>query len=248
MSYNGQWARTAVPQWTTALDFDWTAQGSGTISSDGNTTIGGVVWKKSNSANDNTAMAYSASGLVIIPRNTSDYGTSRTLPLLWCKLTNIIPTLEASYGIRIWAYWSADNVTANYDSSNIALDSDGTTGFALARGRHAGGAAGLGDHMLNAGSNVLGFQNTNLTLDATNRVVCLEVPHMGYPVYKGYYGAWSSGWPAFSSLTGLPAGQSSRVLNLQASTVGATFGAQRAGSVTAFSTTLTRCRIDFLAR
>jgi hypothetical protein len=245
MSYAGN-AKT--PGWVKALDFDWTAQGTGTISSDGNVTIGGVVWKKANSTNDASAMAYSSSGLVIQPKSTSDYGSTRTLPLLWTKLQSIIPTLELSFGVRVWAYWSADNFNANYDGEVIAVDNDGTSGAIFARGRNAGGSNGFSDWINNAGANPLGFQNTNVTLDSTNRVQMLEVPSLALPMCKTYYGAWSSGWPAVTSLTPISGSIAPRGMNMTLANAGVTTGAQRSGSGTSLSVTLSRLRIDYIVR
>lgn len=246
MSYAGATGRLG---WQTALDFSWTAQGTDTIGSDGNTAIGGVTWKKSNSANEASAMAYSASGLVIAPAQTSDYGTTRTLPLLWTSLSTLIPTLELSFGIRAWAYWSAETgVDGNYKAMNLAIDNDSTTGFACARGYHAGGAQGFADWINNAGVNSLNFQNTSVSLADSNRVVMLEIPHLGYGAYKMYYGAWASGWPAASTLTGPPGGILSRMTALTVANAGVMIGAQRSGNGTAATATLSRLRIDYIVR
>lgn len=236
--------------WQTALDLDLTAQSSQTLATDGGYTIGGLTWTKGNSANE-ASHAANGTGLVWAPASTSDYnGTTRTLPYLWTPLSGIIATLDYATSVRAWLYVSAQNYTANYDGSVLAIDDN-------AAGSPTGGimkpafvsSLGVGGmyQVKGAVSNNPASYVQAMALSTYN-VYCLELPGgVAKEQCHMYAGSWSSGWPAFSSMRlvgrsyfgiGLPTFEA-------ASSFGLLLGAQRAGSTTTLSVTHARVRVDY---
>ena len=103
--------------WITALNLDFTLEGSQTLTTDGNYTIGGKTWIKGNSAGDSTAMAVTGGvGLVIIPKQATNIsGATFSDPYLRIPLTTLIPLVTPFTPIRITMYVSANNLAADND-------------------------------------------------------------------------------------------------------------------------------------
>lgn len=117
MTYN-------LPQWSTALDLDFTTLPALSIATDGTYTIGtnpytgaGLVWNKINSASDQSAMVITNStGLVITPNSASNIsGSTFTAPALRIPINSIIPDWTVFMPFRIWVWESASNEAANFD-------------------------------------------------------------------------------------------------------------------------------------
>lgn len=241
--------------WITALDLDFTSESSQTLTSNGNYTIGGLTWTKENSTNDNVAMAVTnGSGLVIQPKNTSDYnGTTRTLPLIHTSLAGILPNIQPTTPVRIWLYVSAENISANYDGVKYGIEtvnpnpkSNSTlSGFHYSasspyKGQLYGGAYNNGTSMS------WGVAPTS------DNCQCLElIRGIAGMQFLFMSGVWSSGWPSVTAL------------HMQAESVLTSgfqgieylgscndwrlfIGGQRAGSGTALSLTIARLRVQYL--
>lgn len=185
--------------WITALDYDFTAQGSQTLASDGPFTIGGVTWTKVNSTHEQSAMTMSAaSGLLIQPKGDgSNYNESNwTAPGLQVPLTQIIPTLEFGMQLRVWAYNSANNSAANFDGATLAIDYLTHSNYLMVRGYSSGQY-----FYISVGNN--GSVPSGVAADVTNltdNVFVMTIPSFGHLHAQSKGGTWSSGFPAANTL------------------------------------------------
>ena len=238
-----------VSPFQTYLDFDFTAQNPGTISADGTFSMGGYTWTKGNSANEATHLAITSSvGAVFKPTSTGDYnGSTRTLPYIWLPLNQIagLGDLNWNSRIRLWANVSADNCTANFDCSVIAIDNNNTT-FTYTQKR-GNGTNGVGSQCVNSPSN--NFVGTTFTLGAGNRVMVLDID-LARASFTSFVGSNTTVWPDPSTLIIL----GTQTLTNQSmpangftnpfSSLGIFVGAHRAGSATSLSITYARLRLD----
>jgi hypothetical protein len=116
----------SYPQWATALDLDFTAQSSQSLTTDGTYTIGvnpytqlGLVWNKINSSGDATAMALTnGSGLVIKPASATNISAGTfSAPALRIPLNSIIPDWTIFMPFRVWVWVSANNAATATDQA-----------------------------------------------------------------------------------------------------------------------------------
>ena len=262
-------ATSAGGQWTTALDLDFTTQAPQTFTADGNYTIGGLTWKKENSAVETAHAAISAAGLNFQPGPGSYYNggpvsDSRTLPLLWLPLSSIM-SIDWDTSVRVWAYVSADNTTAlGYGGACFGLDDDGSgaggnnngNGYAIIRGY--GGTQWVGESiccwaMINSDSqtSTVRVETPSMTLGDPNRVVVLQTAHLGDFQARAMFASNATIWPATSVLraasffvpanANIGAGPS----QLAPTTMGIFLGGCGFGSGSAFSCTYARIRVDY---
>lgn len=232
--------------WTTALDLDFSAQDSQTLSANQSYTIGGYSWTKFNSANDSTAMAVTnGSGLVIVPAQSTDYnGATRTTPGLRLPLSSFMAAADYGMSLRVMAYVSASNEGANYDGFRVGIDSGSAVfGYMAYRGRTTIGN-GFSTHIQVNSANP-GYQNKAVTLGASNNCVMVEIPKLGYPELLVRHGQYSSGWPTVWTSASSYAALSTDLATFTLADMGLVIGAQRAGSVTAYSVTVARLRVDY---
>jgi hypothetical protein len=130
--------------WQTALDLDFTAETTQTLAPNGNYTIGGLTWKKENSAQEHASMVVTnGTGLVIQPGHSgglsAEYGNvpslgggsaDRSAPLLWLALSQLgITNLDWTTGLRIWVNVSSQTLSAGGDGLVWGIDNDPGTGF-----------------------------------------------------------------------------------------------------------------------
>lgn len=253
VSSAGGKANISVPtSWITAMDLDFTAQTTQTLSPDGNYTIGSYTFAKINSAHDSTAMVLTNGvGVVIVPDSASNYyTTTRTLPALTVNLTDIIPNLTLTSRVRAWLYISAYNGAANYDAADLAIENPtSNSNYSIRKiyntsSRFYAGSLYNGSNRTDIYSSVVANTNNVIVVDLIGGVV-------GYMASQ-CVGTWSSGWPAPSSLlpVALCGVGSTTEVNLEAA--GATslwkvlIGANRNGSGTALSVTLARLKIEYI--
>lgn len=241
--------------WITALDIDFTAQPSQSISTDGNYTIAGFPFVKLNSTNDNTPMALTnGTGLVIIPKGggTDYFAGTINLPLLRIFLSNAIANFSYGMPLRLWAYNSSINPTAQFDESTLTLESGGTSGinynYAFKKGFNNNNANGYITTMNIGGSNQ-GQQNEQTFV--TDNVLVLEVPR-GLPSveFRTYTGVFTNGnWPTTTSLnphTIYTVGTQNPTTSIgTASNWTVSLGAERVNSGTALTVVFARLRIDY---
>lgn len=250
--------------WITALDLDLTTQGSQTLNSDTNFTIGGLTWTKMNTANDASPMTLTnGSGIIITPNSTSNISAGTfTPPALRIPITSIVPAFTSITPLRIWAWISSSNEAANFDEAvfGITVPNAGFPNqmtYNVYRG-FAGAANGWGSQITMLDSNVL-FTSPAAQPLTTNRVGVMTMPSgvVGglAPLLTGP--TVSGGvWPALQSLTlstiGAATSASSGSISNSSSGAHALseinffLGAIRAGSVTAFTCTFARFRVDYL--
>lgn len=116
----------SFPQWTTALDLDFTTQITTTISVDGTFNLGvnpytgsSLVWTKLNSANEATAMQITnGTGLVIKPASATNIsGSTFSAPAIRIPLNSIIPDWTVFMPFRIWVWISANNAATTTDQA-----------------------------------------------------------------------------------------------------------------------------------
>jgi hypothetical protein len=250
-------------QWVTALDLDWTAQGSQTINADGNWTIAGKTWVKDNSAHDSAAMQLTnGTGLIITPDGPSNLSAATyTAPTFRVPLTTYIPTLSPNMPLRIWNWISTSNEAANFDEAffGLMIPNGGFANqynVASFRG-FTGGVNGWGSQIIVLQSNVT-VTGTSIPFTG-NRVGMMSFPA---GIFGGtssmYTGTTVAGgvWPAVGSMfiTTAPALSSAASAALASSGSGQRnandinlfLSALRAGSGTAFAATFARTRIDYL--
>src|ERR1051325_6023047 len=129
--------------WITALDGDFTTASTQTLSSDTTYTIFGQTWTKINSANDNTAMAISSTGLDITPKQSTVYtNSSRTCPAIVLPVTNLIPNFDMSGSLRFYMQF-ADNQAANFDNIVMSIETS-TLGDLMGYRLHGHNSGGTG--------------------------------------------------------------------------------------------------------
>ena len=214
----GQAAVTGNP-WITALDLDLTAQGSHSYTTDGNYTIGGLTWTKSNSAYDSAPLAISASGLKFqvsagsyYPGQGSSGNGSRTLPTLWTPLSGILPAgFNLDTSLKIWLYVSADALGAGNGQELLLCDNNASSadavansviGYQATRGYTGGNTSAWtkvvadNNNLSATGANA----PTSITLGAANNVLVMTILHLGDFISRASIGAYSAGFPASSSL------------------------------------------------
>lgn len=234
--------------WQTVLDLDFAAEASQTINTNGNWTIGGYTWVKANSVADATAMAVTnGTGLVITPVAASDYnGGTMTLPRLSLTLAQLVGADNVlGSAFRITIYISAANALVNYDSTVWGIDSGSNVcGYLGKRGLTTSGA-GL-TSFLQANSLNVGYVDRTMAIAAANNVVQLEVPSLGGASFQARYGQYSAGFPAMSAMTPYNAYAVTTIDNagLTGSNASLMLGGQRAGSATAFVTTIARVKVE----
>lgn len=257
--------------WITAFDFDFTAQTTQTLGSDGNFNVGGYQWNKSNSANDASAMVVTnGTGLVVQPvANTNYNGSTRTLPALWLPFAQVpaLSQLDSSSALRIWAHIASFNGAASFDDAVLAIDSN-TLGAMAHQGLRGWGLSGnpgfSGQQQINGnsitGSSTFVSGNT-IAFGGTSNVLVIEVDKLMFGTMKvsggGYGLASGKTWPDASNLilwatsipntnaynSFLPA--SAIPYNVILQQLGVTLGARRSNSGTALNTTFGHLRIDY---
>lgn len=241
----------ATSGWTQNYDVNLASLATQTFTTDGNYTIDGNTWTKFNSSAEVThANLDGTTGLVFTPTSGSDYnGTTRTLPGLYSNLSNFIPGYSVDWGVRIWVNVASSNEAANFDSAVCGVDTGSAVfGFVLKRGRTSTGSAG-GSAFINISQSNAGFQNDVYTLSSSNNVMMIEVKPDLYPRFMAYSGAYSSGWPAYNSLTrlhGYSANGGFDFGQLTTTPLKVFLAAQRAGSTTSYVCKLGRLKIESL--
>lgn len=250
MGLNISSSAASASGWQTALDLDFSAQGSQAMGTNGSYTIGGYSWSRQNAASDRVAMALTnGTGLVIQPGTSDYFDATRTVPLVRLPLSQLaIPNLSWSTRLRIWAYISADNSAANFDFCGAGLDNDATTrDFLTVRMFNTTGNIGVRKNVDSVRTDAL---TSGLTLGATNRVIVCELEGVLPTQMRAYYGSF--GATDFPTLTTLQAtaGQSLAPLVSSGATVpdamGVVLFAGRATpSATLLSVTFKKVRVDY---
>lgn len=188
--------------WVTALDTDFTAESSQTLTTDGNYTIGGQTWVKVNSANDATAMSVTnGTGLVIVPKSPTVWALgTKSAPAIELDMGTIISGYYIDMPLRIWVYVSADNSTsATLELGGVVLDNLSTTTATSTLI-----SAFRGNASLQTSANVavaLTTQNAASAGTNADRVMMIEMPTgritQAIALFNGQY---SSGWPSVTAM------------------------------------------------
>ncbi len=128
--------------WSTALSLDFSAEANQTLSSDTNYTIGGLTFKKENSANEASAAdVLNGSGLRFRPNAAGTYfNGTRTVPLVWLALSQILTgtTFDWTSPLRVEIELDSDNA-GNGDFVFAGVDTDSMEGsYVILRGGSGG--------------------------------------------------------------------------------------------------------------
>lgn len=248
---DGYWVGRKVTGggYITALDFDFTAQTTQTLSIDTNYTIGGLIWTKINSANDAVAMTVTNGvGLVQKPSSSTNISSAtRTAPGLFITLPNAgVPSPYLGMKIRIWGYVASTNAAANFDTSFTVLESGNSNNLSYMGFRQWNGA---GVYYGGGITNNSGTTNTAAgdTTNTGDNVFVIEA-EMGSVSYRMYSGVWSSGWPNITTLRLRDAVAlfGTAIVHTAGSAVwDALLAAGRAGSGTPLNITWGQLRIDY---
>lgn len=186
-------------RWSTAYEVDFTTVASQTITLNGNVTINGKTWTMANVANASSVTLGGANGMKFSCNTTnSTYSvTTRTGPMLLLPLTNIIPNIDTSYGIRIWVYEISNNANQNNEQSIIAIETNSTAQrYEFDRYYTGGALIHYGRIVRNATSIVA----TDITGEPTHDVMVMELSQIGYSFAYLRSGVYSSGFPALKNL------------------------------------------------
>lgn len=249
--------------WQTALDLDFTAETTQSLTTDGNYTIGGLTWTKALSSHDRVAMAVTnGTGLVITPTSGSAFnsGNSRSSPLLQLPLSQLsIPKLDWRMPLRVWIKLTSTSLSTNGDFFSAALGTlnsqasgENVIDSVLFWGQTSGAG---GVFCAPYRSNAVATSNPSVVTLASTPVVVMEASILNTVIYS-LYGGFGAG-PAFPDPgtlnPGNPAIYTSANSNYATSGLGATvpalanmallFSAQAADSSTAF--TVQRLRVDY---
>lgn len=244
--------------WITALDLDFTAESSQTLTTDGNYTIGGLTWTKGGSTGDQVAMTLTnGTGLVIQPKVSTNYnGTTRTAPYIYTDLAALIPSYYIDTPIRLWCYISTDTISVTAQNAGVFLDNMSSSSstvaqFVMYRSASGGTKSILAGTALASAS--LSTQQAASPLDNTDRVMVQQIPLGLWDNRSTTYVASNSPiWPALSSLRpsnrgGTAAGTLNTSTNNIIAGLPMKFGitAQQGAAANLFSATIARVRIDY---
>lgn len=249
--------------WQTALDIDFSAQSNQTLNVDQNYSIGGFTWTKFNTAQDASAMTLTnGSGIIMTPTSTANIGSSTfNSPGLRIPISSVIPSFTHTMPIRMWIYIPSDNAAAQFDGlywGTFVQGSGIANQFTLCGYKgFAGGVNGWGSELAVLNSNVT--FTTPAVAPSTNKVGVMTYP-LGIfggaaPVETGLT-VTGGVWPAFQSLTlcnaaAITAASSGAISSASSgshlvSDLNFFISAIRAGSVTAYTATVARFRVDYL--
>lgn len=236
-----------VVGWQTVFDIDFTIQGAQTLTTNGTYLIGGVTWTKINSANDAVAMAVSDAGLVIQPGATSDLGAGRTLPAIVVGLSSVDATISPTTPVRLWAYVSSANYTANFDGTHVGFSNSGSPSmdvFSTFRGFSGASGAALVTTIAGASGSTGVTGAPYSTMD----VVLTELPQgVAGAQARSLGGTYSAGFPVGANVTAevFWGGSSfSTYVAQPTSNWQALLGAMTAGSGTALVVTIARAKLE----
>lgn len=239
--------------WTTALDCDFRAQSSQSLSTDGTYTICGATFTKINSANDATAAALTPdAGLVLVPASGTDvYQGNFSVPAVTLSLLTLIPSVTTETAIRAYAWNSGNNAANNYDQANLGLawtlpaSAIPVANMTMKRGTSVNGGLGW-----SASANFASGNTANLGLGftlAAADVLEVSTPALGSFTAGLSAGLYDAGWPSVGSATGLAVTNQtiSGTLSTSPGSWVVYLGAGRSGSGTSLVIDWARLRIDY---
>jgi hypothetical protein len=237
-------------EWATVWELDFSAQPDQTFATDGNYTIGGLTWNKVNSSGDATAMQIvNGVGLQITPTSSTDLGTSTwASPLISVSLDQLVPTGDVSTPLELWVYLASENAVASYDNTVMGFHarSGGITNrlIGIFRGIYGSNSAWL--RWIENNYNAVDGLTNSQGLATKTHILQLTNGFSGNHVQTYMAPDYSGGWPSRDQLTTRGEGAiGSSILSTstQLSGVNVFFSALRAGSGTAFQTTISRVRL-----
>lgn len=239
---------STLSKWRTGLDLDFRAQANQTMATDTTYTIAGLTWTKRNSANDRVAMAIvNGTGLVIQPGATGNWFGNYTCPVLDTPLSAILTTYYAiGMPVRLTAYISAQNSSANFDTAVIGISNRGAAGVGYTFKRQWDASQGF-ELDISAHSQEL----TATPHTTSNDVIRLMIPAFGEPHARGYIGGHGTSpeIPTDSGFNMGPIPIFDRTWDLSAMTkanAGIGLGAFRSGSASStFSVTIARIVLEY---
>lgn len=237
--------------WSKVWEIDWTKLPAASYGSNGTSVIDNTLFDISNATNSSPSMNVGTSGLTVTPGSASDYGTTRTLPVIHVPCIRLHNAFSAAVGVRLWTHVLASNHAAGFDDLLTGFDQVNTTfSFPIARGINAASNQGFSTWVDVASSNVSGFLNNTVTISNTvNNVVVSELFFTAGFNYRTYYGTWGNDWPGEQELTLLQNYQNGSLAinaNFARTTFGPFFGAQRAGSGTALVARFGHSKMEYM--
>jgi len=264
-------APIVATSWLTAMDVDFSAQGSQSLGADGPYSIGtdpsgnALTWTKYNSTGDASPMLVTnGAGLVITPTQASNISNATyTAPTLRIPLSSIVSGYTFSTPVRFWINISASNENANYDGvyfGPLMYSATYTNQLTLFGFRgFEGGVNGWGAQFEVLDSNVT-LTSSSIPFPAS-RIGVLSFP-TGFlggaaQLLAGGAALVNNAWPATTALTllappAITASSSAAAANAATgqngpSAVNLALAALRAGSGTnGYSATIKRVRVDYL--
>lgn len=202
--------------WTTVREIDFTALANQTISTDGNYTLGGVVWGYSGQDYTREATAIvNGTGLVLKPSNQSVWWPPNNepegrSPRLTITLPDLIPNFHSSSALRVSLYFTFSGVTQWYQQLQWGVEVRPISNTRLTY--HHLMFAGWDNGSLGPAINSSFFENGSVWIYeganqknklpyANENVTTMTFPHglIHGPCLKTV-GTWNSGWPTNSSM------------------------------------------------
>jgi hypothetical protein len=199
---------TVTTGWQTALDLDFTAQTTQSLSTDGSYTIDGIAgWVKAFSSRDRSPMVLTnGTGLVVTPASGFSFfnGGARATPLLQLPITSLsIPALDWRTKLRLWCYMPTLTATSTADEAVFgwgllqSVNGNNANDYMGYYGRASASTTGLTGAILQGNSS---FSNLTQATLSTNPVSVIECAVNDIALYA-FYGAFGSGaWPSLASL------------------------------------------------
>jgi hypothetical protein len=208
----------------TIFDVDFTKLSDSTQSlSNGNVTIGGVTYTVQNATNASSIQFVNGSGFAVTAKSVGgassqwDYNggspnNQRTAPVVLLPFSSITShtgrALSSTNGIRAFLYVTSQSFGSADTVVFLSIDNNGSAGSTMYTTLVVRGWIGTGTPpQCNIGSCYVIAGNVNNNSVGANvtpsncNVIGVEVDSSLPRVYTTYYGPWTSGWPAFSSLT-----------------------------------------------
>lgn len=192
--------------WATELDFDWAAQGNGSVAlPDGLKTIGSQQWRFGNLGNLDSDQATITSGTgLVMPNDTANvtwFGNTQTAPFVGVHVLDVFPTYRLStHEVRFWWRFTATQSVASADGPLVSVHTyprSNDQGSGLFRDVTSSGCNWKPIAHLNGTGQDQGTQDPQS--NPIDDVVMVHV--VSQSEHRWYTGKWASGWPDPLNLT-----------------------------------------------
>lgn len=182
------WGISYSGGWQTIFDLDFTTLPSQTLGTDGSVTIDGIGFTKNGSSKDGVGplQIINGTGLTVTPAAGSLCFNAALCPLLYTQITSLVPDFEPGWKLRITVYDTSTvtglnnrpDVNYGYFANTLALTGAAgqIDGYGVRRGMLA--SSQMINFFMDQRQGNLGGAQINFTIDNTNAITELFIPHV----------------------------------------------------------------------